>query len=106
MLCKITLDTTMTLAQLAVLLNTIHRISDQYNALQYNCYWYTYTLREVIKQEFNCFILSDECMSKRGLWGNINLMKEDLVDQVILDYNTAWGKVEKKITENKRMQQV
>lgn len=105
-LCQITLNLTMTLPQLAVLLNTIHDISSEYDVLKYNCYWYTHTLGEVIRCSFDGLVSSAEHIARRGFCGIIDLRRQDSFHQVTKDYNETWKEMEKKIAEHMRAQQV
>jgi hypothetical protein len=105
-LCTITLNRPMNLAQLAVLLNTIHNFSSQYDSLKFNCYWYTFTLGEVIRLGFDGLVSSDEKVGHRGFCGPLELRKVNSVDAVIADYREAWKLNKQHITENKRVQKV
>jgi hypothetical protein len=96
----------MNLAQLAVLLNTIHNFSSQYNSLKFNCYWYMFTLGEVICLGFDGLVSSDEKVGHRGFCGPLELRKVNSVDAVIADYREAWKLNKQHITENKRVQKV
>lgn len=89
-LCTITLNRPMNLAQLSVLLDTIHNFSLKYDSLKFNCYWYTFTLGEVIRLGFDGLVSSDEEVGKRGFCGLLELRKENSVDPVMAAYQAAW----------------
>ncbi|KAG1764680.1 hypothetical protein EV702DRAFT_1153476 [Suillus placidus] len=103
-LCKITLNRPMNLAQLSILLDTIHNFSSQYDSLKFNCYWYTFTLGEVIRLGFDGLVSSNEEVGKRGFCSLLELRKENSVDPVMVAYQAAWKISEQRIAENKRVQ--
>ncbi|KAG1742049.1 hypothetical protein EDB19DRAFT_1827961 [Suillus lakei] len=105
-LCKITLNRPMNLAQLSVLLDAIHNFSSQYDSLKFNCYWYTFTLGEVIRLGFDGLVSSNEEVRKRGFCGLLDLRKENSVDPVMVAYQAAWKLNEGRIAENKRVQKL
>lgn len=105
-LCTITLNRPMNLAQLSVLLDTIHNFSSQYDSLKFNCYWFTFTLGEVICLEFDGLVSSNEEVGKRGFCGLLELRKENSIDPVMVAYRAAWALNEQCIAENKRVQKV
>lgn len=105
-LCQITLNCTISLMQLAVLLNTIHQISTNYDALKYNCYSYSYTLGEVVWREFDGLVSSSENVNKREQCCGFDLRKEDSVDQVLEAYRLACVTIQAEIAENERIREV
>lgn len=71
----ITLNRMVTLPQLAALLNTIHEISSHYDAVKYNCYWYTYILVEVIWREFSSLVSNDKNVKRKWYCNGFDLRK-------------------------------
>lgn len=79
------------LAQFAVLLQTIHEFSPIYDPFEYNCYWHTVTLGSVMHNEFHGLESSTENMDKRGKCPNLPVMRiPDSVEEVGTLYRAAW----------------
>lgn len=105
-LCRITLNSPMSLSQLAVLLTTIRKISTKYDPLRWNCYWYNYTLGEVIVRDFSGLVSSDTHVAKRGKFMNKNCILVDSVDEVRQNFRRAWADMEKRLASRQSTQQV
>lgn len=82
---------TMTIAQLAVLLDAVHGIAPKYKAYEKNCYWYASTISEVIRAKFGFSAENTENLGKKGSYGSINLGKTDTVAQAIAAYDSLWN---------------
>jgi hypothetical protein len=105
-LCRITLNKSMSLPQLAVLLSTICNISTKYNPLQCNCYWYNYTLGEVILHDFAVLVSSNTKVAKRGKFMKQNFMLVDSVEEVRHNFHQAWTDMQNRLVSRQSMQQV
>ena len=81
----------MTIEHLAILLDAIHGTAPKYKASENNCYWYAWTISEVIKERFYFSTEDAKNIHKKGSYGFINLGKTDTVAQAITAYNTLWN---------------
>jgi hypothetical protein len=89
-LCTMTLVKPMSLAQLAVLLQTFNQHSAHYNPLTYQCYWYAYTVWEVVRLEFGGIVTENKLQDRRGKYKRVNVRHQDSVEAIIEMYTNAW----------------
>jgi hypothetical protein len=89
-LCTITLRAPMSLAQLAVLLKAVHQHSVDYDTLTYQCYWYAYTVWEIMRKEFDGDVSQNRLQDKRGKYMGVNIRREDSVEAITAAYESAW----------------
>ncbi|KIM76755.1 hypothetical protein PILCRDRAFT_825972 [Piloderma croceum F 1598] len=89
-LCTITLNTPMSLAQLAVLLKAVYQHSVHYKLLTYQCYWHAYTVWEIMRQEFGGDVSQNKLQNKRGKYMGVNIRREDSVEAITDAYKNAW----------------
>jgi hypothetical protein len=92
-LCTMTLTTAMSLAQLAVLLQAVNLHSVYYNPLKYQCYWYAYTIWEVLCMEFGGIVAENRLQDKQGKYMGFNIACEDSVEAITGIYTCAWQKL-------------
>ena len=90
-LCTITLNTPMSLAQLAILLKAVHQHSIDYKLLTYQCYWHAYTVWEIMRKEFEGDVSQNKLQDKRGKYMGVNIRREDSVEAVTAAYKSAWA---------------
>jgi hypothetical protein len=88
-LCTVTPTKSMTLAQLAILLKVVSNHSVEYD-LKYQCYWYAYTVWEVIRTHFDGTVTNDELEHKRGKYLGKVVRKEDSVGEVTTAFDSEW----------------
>jgi hypothetical protein len=84
-----TLIKPMSLAQLAVLLQTFNKHSAHYNPLTYQCYWYAYTIWEVLRIEFGGIVTENKLQDRRGKYKRVNVRREDSVEAIIEMYTSS-----------------
>jgi hypothetical protein len=89
-LCTVTLNTPMSLAQLAVLLKAVHQHRVDYHLLKYQCYWHAYTVWEVLRAEFGGVVTQNELQARRGKYMGVNIRRKDSVEAITDAYNDAW----------------
>jgi hypothetical protein len=89
-LCTITLNTPMSLAQLAVLLKAVYQHSVHYKLLTYQCYWHAYTVWEIMRKEFGGDVSRNKLQNKRGKYMGVNIRREDSVEVITDAYKSAW----------------
>jgi hypothetical protein len=82
----------MSVAQLAVLLRAIHDHSKQYLANSNSCYWYAFTVVEVICSKFSAVQTNGTAFSERGVYKKWKPDIENAIGTVSLLYDAAWGK--------------
>jgi hypothetical protein len=90
LLCTVTLNAPMSLAQLAVLLQAVYRHSVHYQLLTYQCYWYAYTVWEILRKEFRGEVSQNKLEDKRGKYMGVNIRREDSVEAITDAYKSAW----------------
>ena len=83
----------MNAAQLAVLLRVVNQHSKVYKLGSNSCYWYAYTVAEVIRRHFGA--VQTECarFSDRGKYRGVKPNLEDAVEDVFALYKDAWTAV-------------
>jgi hypothetical protein len=86
-LCTMTLLMPLSLAQLAVLLKTVNLHSVPFT---YQCYWYPYTIWEVLRREFGGFVTENKLQDKRGQYKGFNVRHENSVEGITDIYIRAW----------------
>ena len=89
-LCTVTLNTPMSLAQLAVLLKAVYQHSVQYQLLTYQCYWHAYTVWEILRVEFGGHVTQNKLQDRRGKYMGVNIRREDSVEAITKVYKSAW----------------
>ncbi|KIM81638.1 hypothetical protein PILCRDRAFT_498291 [Piloderma croceum F 1598] len=89
-LCTVTLNAPMSLAQLAVLLQAVYQHSVHYQLLTYQCYWYAYTVWEILRKEFGGAVSQNKLEDKRGKYMGVNIRREDSVEAITNAYKSAW----------------
>jgi hypothetical protein len=82
----------MTVAQLAVLLRAIHDHSKNYTANSNSCYWYAFTVVEVIRGKFPAVQTNGPAFAERGEYMKWKPDLENAVQTVSLLYDAAWKK--------------
>jgi len=85
----------MSAAQLAVLLSAVHAYNDQYAANGDSCYWYVYTVMEVIRSKFVAVQMEGRlasAFSERSMFARKKMDVEGNVEAVRKLYDTKWAK--------------
>jgi hypothetical protein len=90
LLCTVTLNAPMSLAQLAVLLQAVYQHSVHYQLLTYQCYWHAYTVWEILRKEFRGEVSQNKLEDKRGKYMGVNIRREDSVEAITNAYKSAW----------------
>jgi hypothetical protein len=88
-LCTMTLIKPMSLAQLAVLLQMFNKHSAHYNPLMYQCYWYVYTVWEVLCIEFAGIVMENKLQNRWGKYKRVNVRCEDSVEAITEMYTSS-----------------
>jgi len=83
-LCTVTLNTPMSLAQLAFLLQAVYQHSVHYQILTYQCYWHAYTVWEILRE-----VSQNKLEDKRGKYMGVNIRREDSVEAITNSYQSA-----------------
>jgi len=89
-LCTVTLTTPMSLAQLAVLLKAVNQHSVDYDLWTYQCYWYAYTVWEVLRTQYGGTVTENKLQDKRGKYMGVKIRREDSVEAISEAYRKAW----------------
>jgi hypothetical protein len=89
-LWTVTLSTPMALAQLAILLKTVNDHSIHYDLRKHQCYWYAYTVWEILHTQFGGDVAETEVESRRERYIDINVRREDSVAAITEEYRSAW----------------
>jgi hypothetical protein len=89
-LCTVTLSLPMSVAQLAVLLRAVYRHSVQYNLRKYQCYWYAYTVWEILRREYGGQVSQNKFEDRRGKYMGVKIMREDSVEAITEAYKKEW----------------
>jgi hypothetical protein len=76
---------------LAILLSAVHAYNDQYAANGNSCYWYVYTVMEVIRTKFVAVQTEGSAFSERFMFAK-KMNGEGDVDAVRKLYDTEWAK--------------
>ncbi|KAF8582588.1 hypothetical protein K439DRAFT_140008 [Ramaria rubella] len=98
-------EPTFSIAQLVVLVRVVHDHHRAYRLLQYQCYWFSRVIYDVIK-------LYSETVNNRerppGTFGGIRVRmgKQNTLDIVSKKYDAAWAIVKNEIQQKRRRQQV
>jgi len=82
----------MSAAQLATLLSAVHAYNDQYAANGNSCYWYTYTVMEVIRTKFVAVQTEGSAFAERSMFARKKMGVEGDVEAVSKLYDTEWAK--------------
>ena len=82
----------MSAAQLAVLLSAVHAYNDQYAANGNSCYWYAYTVMEVIRTKFVAVQTEGSAFAERSMFARKKMDVEGDVEAVSKLYDTEWAK--------------
>ena len=80
----------MSAAQLAVLLRTVNKHNGFYKLDSHSCYWYAYTVAEVIRRQFQPVQTEGAVFGDRGKYFCLKPSLEDSVNAVIASYDEAW----------------
>jgi len=83
----------MTAVQLEVLLRVVNQHSKMYKLSSNSCYWYAYTVAEVIYRHFRAMQTECDLFRDRGTYIGLKLNLEDAVNAVIVSYEDAWTAV-------------
>jgi len=89
-LCTVTLTTPMSLAQLAVLLKAVNQHSVDYDLWTYQCYWYAYTIWEVLRTQYGGTVTENKLQDRRGKYMGVKIRREDSVEAINEKYGKAW----------------
>jgi hypothetical protein len=89
-LCTVTPTRPMSLAQLAILLKAVSKHSVHYDLLKYQCYWYAYTVWEVVRTYFSGAVTDDGLQRRRGKYKGVKIRREDSVEAATEMYGRAW----------------
>jgi hypothetical protein len=80
----------MSLAQLTVLLKAVSEHSVHYDLLKYQCYWYAYTIWEVVRTHFRGAVTENGMQNRRGKYKGVKIRREDSVAAATETYSLAW----------------
>jgi hypothetical protein len=86
----VTLTTPMSLAELAILLNTVNDHSIHNDLCTYERYWYPYTVWEVLRTQFRGNVKENEMQDRRGIYTGVAIRREDSVEKIADEYRSAW----------------
>jgi hypothetical protein len=86
----VTLTKSMSVAELAILLRVVNEHSIHYDLLKYQCYWYAYTVWEVMRTHFGGVVVDNALISKRGKYMGITIRREDSVGAITRSFKSAW----------------
>ncbi|KAF8590147.1 hypothetical protein K439DRAFT_1628053 [Ramaria rubella] len=103
---KIT-DATFTIAQLVVLVRVVHDHHRAYRLLQYQCYWFSKVIYDVIKLKCGGDETANGHERQLGKFGGIRVRmgKKDTFEIVSKKYDAAWAIVKNEVRQKRRRQQ-
>ena len=87
----------MSVMQLAVLLRTIHDHRDQYAANSHSCYWYAFTVMEVIRLKFGAHEEKGPAFGDRSRFLGKKMDVDDDTNAVSTLYDVRWADWMKKV---------
>jgi hypothetical protein len=80
----------MSLAELAILLNTINEHSIHNDLYTYQCYWYAYTVWEILRTQFRGDVMESEMQDKGRIYMGVNIRREDSMERIVHEYRCTW----------------
>jgi hypothetical protein len=101
-LCTVTPTSPMSLAQLTILLKAVGEHSVHYDLLKYQCYWYAYTVWEVVRTHFRGVVTENRLQGRRGKYKGVKIRREDSVEAATEIYSLAWNMLCEEETRAKR----
>lgn len=89
-LCTVTPTKPMSLAELAILMTVVNNHAISYHLLKYQCYWYTYTVWEVIRTHFGGEVTGNTEENRRGKYMGVPITRGDSVAAITETFETEW----------------